>query len=1480
MGDRWLSLSNIGTPETPAENTDQGFLSSIPSSQKPANPDGAFLSEIPNAPDWVYMDPEKVKKSQIISNTLAMPFGTAYDNVDVLSKQFEAYDPGWFKTAGKSLARGIGNTYVTAARAAEWAGLPKSVTNTYLEFGQRLQNSYLPPMKPEEFTFDKLLDGRWWATTAVESVPPMLALVPAAIIGAYGGSSAAGAVGLGIFGKTVLGAIGATALSRPIESAFEAGDSYQEAISQGKTDEQAKERGSFVFNRNMVLGGWDAAQMIAAFTPLRLMGGSANATLTKRILAATGKFVAKSAAVGVMEGAEEAYQTGIQQLARGEHMQWNAEMKEAAALGAVFGIGLGSAGSVFETLTSRLENHMQGKLKEDYQGHENAAKVLGNTPEESKIIALDKFADTPGGKAFIEKEITSLKDLAEGKEPPVLTREDMDKAIETVGEEQPFTLDEEAKPEPDPLAGILTDDDIETIASGKGSIEQALGMEETAPPAENLLVSEESYQAALASLKEKTSGFHAGIDPTALADLVKIGAYHLERGVRTFTEWSKLMIERFGDGIEKHLKTIWEQSIDLVGAGIPSNVDLGEDAKAQTQAADNATQPAKEVKKQVRRTTGQDTLVKMIREDDALAAAFKKAEQASREAYAAGGKDAKEAAKAEFRDVLMKAQAKAEVYGFREGFKVSEKITRKEFISAFQDSQEVTKATQKMMIDYINENLPPEVRGKFLNAVVNQVSEHKAYSVMSQVDDLQDKLTRRELINEIKSLQEFKGQHLAVDYQKKITDLLGDLNTKTINRKTLLKMSGLIDFAESEGMPSGINRTMRENLARLEQVDANDMTTEDLQFLVDTATHLKELGKLKFQLKYKYNQRAREKAKAALVASTHNIDPKLSGQNTQTDKLKSGALYAYMETLPGQRVPELLDNYTDGENVRLYKEIWNAEQDANWDKRTALSGAVEEISKLGIGELTDKQNIEIMINVRNQEGADAATLALMEKHGYNEVPQLTRQEQGLIDILKKYSGADVDKIAALYEETKNEPFVKLPNRILPLKYEGETYVSAEEALLSDHRRTTQAQQGFTQSRKPGVKKVPRVDVLGVFELGLDEQKWYVHVQPVLDDAAKLVKTKDYVEAAGAAGANWWADHLDIMARRGWSSSAHYSPFNAVLKAARGNLAKAILGYRLSSIIMQPFALFDAMAYAGGRWGATASLEIMKEFTKAWVAPGVAKRTIAGSESLQMRAGGEYAIQEALTAARAQTSLKNKFVANGMSLMVKADQITAAGVEKGIEHILEKNGIENAHHEAEQLTDMVSSSSDVSFRPHVLSRGEMARTWFTFGTFALNRWAIIAHDLAGKGMKGNWKAKYNAALGLSLIIAGTIAEDQARKYLYEMLHSKERKQRSLLVDMLFALPQNIPLFGNAFDNFTGGSGSDIPLTKVVADLLGASKAITADKPQAKAKALLKATEAAATLGGGVPGTSQAFDLIESIFLPTGKTGSKGRVELGD
>jgi hypothetical protein len=232
----------------------------------------------------------------------------------------------------------------------------------------------------------------------------------------------------------------------------------------------------------------------------------------------------------------------------------------------------------------------------------------------------------------------------------------------------------------------------------------------------------------------------------------------------------------------------------------------------------------------------------------------------------------------------------------------------------------------------------------------------------------------------------------------------------------------------------------------------------------------------------------------------------------------------------------------------------------------------------------------------------------------------------------------------------------------------------------------------------------------------------------------------------------------------------------------------------------------------------------------------------------------------------------------MKLLQTGDVITAAGVQNGLEKILIKAGVENPLEEAEFLMNMVSGSADVSYRPLILSKGEGSRTWFTFQTFALNRWGIQIHDIIMSGLlKSKGIApKLSAIIGLGIYLAGQIAEDESRRRLYKLTTGKELPKESMARNLLLYIPENIPYFGNIIQSSTQGGDADIPLIRTVETAIkGSVSAVTGTKPETKIRGGLKAGEAATTLLFGIPGTAQIYDLLERIFLPNkGKEKSNG------
>lgn len=86
-----------------------------------------------------------------------------------------------------------------------------------------------------------------------------------------------------------------------------------------------------------------------------------------------------------------------------------------------------------------------------------------------------------------------------------------------------------------------------------------------------LAFSHSQADAARARIKARAFTFHAAVDPVVLADVAIIGADHILTGATAFGEWSKKMIDEFGEKIEPHLRTVYDLS----------NKEADQTAKAQ-----------------------------------------------------------------------------------------------------------------------------------------------------------------------------------------------------------------------------------------------------------------------------------------------------------------------------------------------------------------------------------------------------------------------------------------------------------------------------------------------------------------------------------------------------------------------------------------------------------------------------------------------------------------------------------------------------------------------------------------------------------------------------------------------------------------------------------------------------------------------------------------------------------------------------------
>ncbi len=268
-------------------------------------------------------------------------------------------------------------------------------------FGSTLQNM-APPSNLGDFDISDLADPEFYQTKVARTVPFALSLAPLAIGGFYGGAAIAGALGIGTIGTMIIGGLTSAVLSRPVESAMEAGGTYDDVLAQGGTEQEAKEAFDKVFRENLLLAGLDAWEIGIALAPTPKWVPS---QLVKSGLAKVIRVAGKMIIVGLTEGGEEAVQDIIGRRAKGEEIKLDPVMAEAIALGAIMGLGMGFGGDVITGVIEKGKKVIPTNRKKQFDLDVEGFKAEGFNQELAELKALDIAAQDPQTREAIEKVI-------------------------------------------------------------------------------------------------------------------------------------------------------------------------------------------------------------------------------------------------------------------------------------------------------------------------------------------------------------------------------------------------------------------------------------------------------------------------------------------------------------------------------------------------------------------------------------------------------------------------------------------------------------------------------------------------------------------------------------------------------------------------------------------------------------------------------------------------------------------------------------------------------------------------------------------------------------------------------------------------------------------------------------------------------------------------------------------------------------------
>ncbi|KKN03106.1 hypothetical protein LCGC14_1110980 [marine sediment metagenome] len=322
---------------------------------------------------------------------------------------------GFWGDLGDIFVAGTGDLVAGIGSALKWLGVD-GIGQTLFDSGQFMQ-VYTAPDEFGEFKWEQVFNPKWAITRLTRMAPILMALaVPA--VGAYGlAGTAAARFGLGAWSRAILTGIGGAALSRPVESAIEAGSAYDAAINKGLSEIEARQAADKVFWNNMLLIGADIPQLLVAFapTPTRVFGRLISGGLAKTAIVG-GKLVV----TGLTEGGEEIYQDILMRQALGEEIVWDAQMQEVFALGTMAGIGMGFGGHVITMVSNKVIPQLTPEQKIEFDNFKAEFIEQGLSDEAATSRAMDSLEATPELTKIIEEAATEVnQEITLGQIEPV-----------------------------------------------------------------------------------------------------------------------------------------------------------------------------------------------------------------------------------------------------------------------------------------------------------------------------------------------------------------------------------------------------------------------------------------------------------------------------------------------------------------------------------------------------------------------------------------------------------------------------------------------------------------------------------------------------------------------------------------------------------------------------------------------------------------------------------------------------------------------------------------------------------------------------------------------------------------------------------------------------------------------------------------------------------------------------------------------------
>jgi hypothetical protein len=404
------------------------------------------------------------------------------------------------------------------------------------------------------------------------------------------------------------------------------------------------------------------------------------------------------------------------------------------------------------------------------------------------------------------------------------------------------------------------------------------------------------------------------------------------------------------------------------------------------------------------------------------------------------------------------------------------------------------------------------------------------------------------------------------------------------------------------------------------------------------------------------------------------------------------------------------------------------------------------------------------------------------------------------------------------------------------------------------------ERGFTKARTGGKQKV-RIDAMGVFLKHMDNATYLVKMGEDIKALGDVATDSKYGAAVGDLGQKMTVEWIDLLARKGAVTGRIVG-----LDILRRNIGAAVLGFKLSSIFVQPTSLADGASLVGGNYVRRGVVAVTNTEWRQFLWDNMPEiRERAGDDPAYLNMGGD----SILANVREAGFLALKFVDALSASSVAIGAYTKSVEQRGGEVDLTKPD-KQAIQEAQLMMRRTQASAFSKDAPPVITQGKLTgsvsvdKLILQFQSFMLNRWSVLRHDLWRVGIKGGeTKQAVNIATWMMIAAAGEL---MSRRLAVELIGSffgnePEKWDKTVNKEAVGVALGSVPFVSQAVSAFQYGS-VPVPSLSVINRVFDEAKTAAQTKDEAKKnKHKVRAVLLGAGAVFGVPGMLQAEALLK-------------------